>query len=100
MTETGENGGSGESEEHYLNGEANPWWQVEFRGPQYVSKITFVNRAGHCASRLFEHSTDCQWEYSNLTFEGPSEGARFGVAHTACNGDACPGTICRHLTNP
>merc|ERR1711871_1346073 len=65
-----------------------------------IDHIVFKNRADNCASRLFAHSSGCQWSTSAATFDGDNEGATFGVSDSPCEGDTCSGTVCHKLTTP
>lgn len=81
-------------------GEANPWWQVQFEGGRKaVKSITFVNRQSSCASRLFL-GWACAWQFSGSTFAGADQGAIFGVSDHPCEGEICSGQRCEKLTQP
>ena len=86
-------GGTGE-------GEANPWWQIDFGSSKLVGAITFHNRDDHCASRLFQSNTNCAWSSSSSSYTGANQGATFGVGDTPCSGDTCSSPQCGHLTTP
>ena len=78
--------------------EADPFMQFDVSVKNAIGMVTIKSVVDSCASRLFAHGGECEWQMSSSKFEGSNEGATVGISQNPCVlGKGCSGIVCGRL---